>query len=519
MNSRVCHRLFRQTRKMVMAIFALSATVTLAGSATWTSSDGTLWSDGANWHTQEAAGADSADTAGNDTATIRGAYQPIIVVDKDVYLAYLLFSQYNGAMSSYMLSSTNGGALHICKSGGTISYTSTTVPDAVVTIGCPVILHNNIAVECNNGEPSSYLHIAGTVTSDGVTGREFGLKGYAVVTNVLSGPVVNNGDALVSIVKSNVGVWRVTSTNSTYTGYTQVTEGTLIACADVYLDRPNPFGMPTRNDYAEIRSGYINPAATLTDASFLLGLKPDGTGAICYRAVSTYNNNYESRGIYQPAHIGGANTSGTTTFAGSVALRRASSILQCATGGRVAFTGTFNSRNQPMTIGCEGFEGIVDFQRSFSDTSPITVSNGTMEANCTITANVNVDGGTLAGIGTIAGDVVVAAGGTLSGGTNGVDTLTITGDATLSTDASLAFRAKKTASPFLAVTGTLSLDGAVIRVDRDVNPPAKPCVVARATGGIVGTPDLAGVPGPCTVRVTDTEISISFLQPTVILVK
>ena len=500
------------------AAILLAAASAFGGSATWISTDGTLWSTGANWHTGEAAGAASPDLLANDTATIRGAYQPTIVVDQDVYLAYLLFTQYNGAMAPYTLSSANNGALHLCKSGGTISYTGTTVPDAVVTIGCPVILHNNIAVECNNTEPSSYLNIAGTVTSDGAAGREFGLKGYSAATNVLSGAVVNNGDALVSIIKSNVGVWRVTSTNSTYTGYTQVTEGTLIACADVYLDRPSAFGMPTRNDYAEIRSGYINPAATLTDASFLLGLKEDGTGVTCYRAVSTYNNNYESRGIYQPAHLGGANTNGTTTFAGSVALRRSSSILQCATGGRVAFTGTFNARNLPMTIGCEGFEGIVDFQRSFSDTSPIAVSNGTMEVNCTITADVNVGGGMLAGTGTLAGNVAVAAGGTLSGGTNGVGTLTVTGDATLASGASLRFPVGETLSaPLLSVTGQLSLDGAYLEIEPIGNPPAGTVTVANATGGIVGTPNLSQLPSSCTATVTATSIEVSFRQPMVIL--
>ena len=172
-----------------------------------------------------------------------------------------------------------------------------------------------------------------------------------------------------------------------------------------------------------------------------------------------------------------------------------------------------------MTIGCEGFEGIVDFRRSFDDISPITVSNGTMEANCTITANVNVHGGTLAGAGTISGNVVVAAGGTLSGGTNGVGTLTITGDATLASGAILAFQAKDAESPFLAVSGVLSLDGAVIQVDRNVNPPAKPCVVASATGGIVGEPNLSGVPKSFTVRVTDSEIILSYRHPTIMLVK
>ena len=127
MNSPARYRLFRQTRMMAIAIPALFAAAALAGSATWTSANGTLWSDGDNWHTHEPAGTDSADTAGNDTATIRGAYQPNIVVDKDVFLAYVLFTQYGGAMAPYTLSSANDGALHICKSGGTISYTGTTI--------------------------------------------------------------------------------------------------------------------------------------------------------------------------------------------------------------------------------------------------------------------------------------------------------------------------------------------------------------------------------------------------------
>ena len=152
MNSPARNRSFRLIRMMVVAIPALFAAAALAGNATWTSSSGTLWSDGDNWYGHEPAGTDSADTAGNDTATIRGAYQPNIVIDQDVYLAYVQFMQYGGAMSSYTLSSTNGGALHICKSGGTVSYTGTTVPDAVVTIECPLVLHNNVAVESNNSD-------------------------------------------------------------------------------------------------------------------------------------------------------------------------------------------------------------------------------------------------------------------------------------------------------------------------------------------------------------------------------
>ena len=141
-------RIFPRMASMAAAILLASASVALCGNATWTSTSGTLWSDGDNWSAHEPAGATSPDTLANDTATIRGAYQPNIVVDQDVYLAYVLLSQYNGAMAPYTLSSSNDGALHLCKSGGTISYTSTTVPNTVVTIGCPIILHNNIAVEC-----------------------------------------------------------------------------------------------------------------------------------------------------------------------------------------------------------------------------------------------------------------------------------------------------------------------------------------------------------------------------------
>ena len=143
-----------------------------------------------------------------------------------------------------------------------------------------------------------------------------------------------------------------------------------------------------------------------------------------------------------------------------------------------------------------------------------------MEANCTVTAPVQVEGGMLAGTGTIAGNVTVAAGGTLSGGTEGVGCLSITGDAALAPGAALWFPVRQTASPTLAVGGALSLEGASVRVDRpDGELPAGRVVVARAEGGIVGAPDLSGVPGFCTVSVSANEIILSFKRPTVVLVR
>jgi len=112
----------------------------------------------------------------------------------------------------------------------------------------------------------------------------------------------------------------------------------------------------------------------------------------------------------------------------------------------------------------KGGGGILEFAGTNNYTGSTTVTNGTLEIDgINAGSGITVDGGTLAGIGVIQSPVTISALGTLSPGTNGIGTLSVAGNVSLSGTTSLDL--DKTAgvlsNDVLTNVTTLALGGAL----------------------------------------------------------
>ncbi len=526
MNSPARNRSFRLIRMMVVAIPALFAAAALAKDTRWTSSTSPYWNIADNWSKGMAGSEDPAGEDILDTAFFSSANAVThVLLTNDIYLGRITFDASAATLGEYVIGEPDGPAIHLTFTGGYYENhcSAGTHPNIRQTIAAPIKVYSNYQFYSDSADPSS-VFILGDISSGTSSGADVQLKGSNTGRNEVVG-IVSDGAGVTRLTKLNAGNWTVSGTN-TFTGPLTVSGGMIVAGADVPASGPSPFGArPGTSSLVQVGSPNPSTAGTSLPCGVLAGATADGVPVTIARRIDVNANNRISTWP-QDTLVGGANTNGTSRFTGFISSYRPF-FLVCATGGRVAFEGNGNVGPRTAicstTIGYPGYEGTVAILGNFTaQAAGLFVSSGTFEADAVVSSPMDIpvaDGATICGTGSIRTNVVVAVGGTLSGGTNGVGTLTITGDATLASGAILAFPAKDAESPFLAVSGVLSLDGAVIQVDRNVNPPGKPCVVACATGGIVGEPNLSGVPKAFTVRVTDTEIILSYRHPTIMLVK
>jgi autotransporter-associated beta strand protein len=238
----------------------------------------------------------------------------------------------------------------------------------------------------------------------------------------------------VSVVKDGTGLWRMTAASKGFGGTLTVKQGTLQVATAGAAGTTVALG-----DTAADSSGV---------AAFLL--EQGVTASPSFDVAATAGE--------QAALIGGANTSGTATFASGEIRMDRDVTLVAATGGAVDFssiwagatTGSPATRN--VTIGAPGYAGTAEL-----------FNNGTLETTGTVTIAA---GDVVCGF-----DTVLAAGGGLflqagtslritktTGGIASTTTVTAA-TATLTLEPEVGDPAVSVSLDDLVVTGTLTLDG------------------------------------------------------------
>ena len=484
----------------------------------WSSASDPYWDNDTNWSNGMPGSTDPDD--GNLDSAFFSTPDIVthVLLRNDIYLGRITFNAGTVAPGQYVIGEADGPTIHLAFTGGYYENhcSAGAFPNIRQTIAAPLKLYSSYQFYADSSDPSS-VFVLGDISSGTSATVDIQLKGENPGRNEIAG-VVSDGDGTVKITKLHPGSWTLSGA-STFTGPVVVSVGTIVIGADVPATGASPLG--TKTGANAVQLGYANPANAnwSLPCAILAGTTADGTPVTIARRIDVSVNNKLSTWP-QDSLVGGANTNGTSRFTGTIATYRPF-FLVCASGGRTSFEGTLSPRDRPVTIGYPNYGGTVALLTSLSTSGGLAVSNGTFEVNATVTSATDVpvaDGATICGTGTIKANLAVDAGGTLTGGTNAVGTLTVDGNATLATGAALLFPAKETAAPFLSVTGELSLDGAVIRIDRSFgDDPASSVVVARATGGIVGTANLSEVPSACSVDISSTEITLSFKKPTIVV--
>ncbi|MGI5868345.1 MAG: hypothetical protein ACOX9C_02725 [Kiritimatiellia bacterium] len=494
-------------------VLAFAASDARALSATWISTSSSDWSVGTNWSGAVAPG--SVTNLSTDTARFRGAScQLTVLPDANRSVGYVEFDQVApGNAGNYILGAVDGHALHMGRTDGAGHFQvggGLTTPDTTTTIICPLVLHGSYQFINNSLEPTVALVLASDISNGSAGNTDVQLKGLSTGYNRVSG-TIREGAATASLTKLNPGTWYVTGTNNTYTKNTTVSQGTLIAGANVPASGPGPFG----DSSAAVFVG--NPTRfAVGDATLLVG---DGTNGftmarpITIQALTT--------GMAQTVGIGGANTAGVSYVTGNLSLNR-DVFLQCATGGTVVFqTGTWTTRDKVFTIGREDCLGCVKIANDLGTAGGVTVAYGTLEVAGTITAPTSVnDGATLSGTGTIVGNVVLADNATCAPGTNGAGTLAVDGAATFQPGSRFAVNvgSNGTASK-LTASDAISLDDVVL----DVTSPegfAGTVVIAHADTALTGTFSASSpLPPFCSIVYTANEAKLRFTTGTLIAIQ
>ncbi|WP_461526414.1 beta strand repeat-containing protein [Prosthecobacter sp.] len=221
----------------------------VAADASWTGGTGTqLWSTGTNWNPTTAPGATSG-TTNADTATFNTAVgTTTITIDTGRNLRNLTFA--TGAGSTFTIGSAgaNAGETLLLTNGGTTAMNAGNT--ATVTLNAPMVIEPTTATGTasytftnnstnNAGDLNPYkMTINGNISGGATTGLitlnftgSTGNRSGDTTGNLMNG-IISNGlsGGLSVIVTGNgqTGVWQFTNGNSSYTGGTTVTSGTLI---------------------------------------------------------------------------------------------------------------------------------------------------------------------------------------------------------------------------------------------------------------------------------------------------
>lgn len=221
----------------------------VAADASWTGGTGTqLWSTGTNWSPTTAPGATSG-TTNADTATFNTALgATTITIDTGRNLRNLTFTNTAGSTFTIGSAGANAGETLLLSSGGAVTMNSGNT--ATVTLNAPMVIEpvsstgagsytfaNNSTTGASDTNPYK-LTINGSISGGDTTGQitlnfvgTTGNRSGDTTGNVMSGQISNGLSGGVSVIitgSGQMGVWQFTNSNSSYTGNTTVTSGTLI---------------------------------------------------------------------------------------------------------------------------------------------------------------------------------------------------------------------------------------------------------------------------------------------------
>ena len=268
-----------------------------------------------------------------------------------------------------------------------------------------IVLYGDARITANGAGP---LVISEPVTNQGTCARTLTLDGTSTQLNSINGGITDvPGGEKLTLVKEGVGTWRL-GASSSFEGQTLIKQGTIIAGVSTGPSGSGVFGqgvsqatLPMVGDSAAGASGF---AAMLLEDGVVLNR------SLQVAALGS--------GANQLAILGGANTSGTSTFAYNTEIRIGRGVsLQAATGGTVDFgnvwldsTGT-GSPAFSYAIGTAGNLGTVRLSNPLATTSgSVSINYGTLVTGAddqiapttplsigteTSTATLNLDGTSL----------------------------------------------------------------------------------------------------------------------------
>ncbi len=227
-----------------------------AADATWKPSTGTLnWGDGVNWLSGSAPGATNS-LVNPDTATFNSSVAgTLITIDLNRNLRNITFAAGAAGAITFGSAGVNQGNALLLSSGGTLLTSSTTT--SAVTVNAPLIIQatsgtgngsytftNNsgriVSGSLDTSDPNTYkIFLNGNISGGSTTGTitlnfggnaghrsndNVGNEVNGVISNGLAGAVAVN----VSTLNNQNGAWKFTNANSSYTGSTTLSLGTLL---------------------------------------------------------------------------------------------------------------------------------------------------------------------------------------------------------------------------------------------------------------------------------------------------
>ena len=245
--------------------------------------------------------------------------------------------------------------------------TYTTYSGNGLTSDVDIVLYGDAHITADGTGP---LVITAPITNQGTCARTLTIDGISPLLNSINGGITDvPATEKLTLVKDGVGTWRL-GASSSFEGQTLIKQGTLIA------------GVGTQDSGNGVFGGATSQALlpTVGDSS------NDATGfaAMLLESGVVMNRSYvvAAPGADQLAILGGANTSGTSTFGYNQECRTGRSLtLQCATGGEVDFGSVFlnsaGSGNHTFsyTIGSAGNLGTVRLS------NPLATTGGTVSIN------------------------------------------------------------------------------------------------------------------------------------------
>ena len=250
--------------------------------------------------------------------------------------------------------------------------TYTTYSGNGLTSDVDIVLYGDAHITANGTGP---LVITAPITNQGTCVRTLTIDGGSTQLNSINGGIQDvPATEKLTVVKDGAGTWRL-GASSSFEGQLQIKQGTLIA------------GVGTQDSGSGVFGGATSPG--------LLPMVGDSSGGATSFAAMLLEDDvvinrslnvavaYGGSTIGPPVILGGANTTGISTFAYNTECRTGRSVtLQCATGGTVDFgcvwlnsAGTGNHAFS-YTIGTAGNLGTVRLS------NPLATTGGSVSINC-----------------------------------------------------------------------------------------------------------------------------------------
>ncbi len=278
----------------------------------------------------------------------------------------------------------NGGTLVLNRSGNDNLGSGIVNRGGTALFGNSSKFSNSALITVNSGgilDVAGFNDVIGAIAGEGTITSSSGTAGGLLLSgsgtpSTFTFPGLITGPINIS-AQNNAATITLTGAN-TYTGGTFLKAGKLIAGTDSPAGAPGAFGSTTSAIVlgSNQTGGSGGVSAASDRPTLLIGGAYTVGRAISVGSVSTTNAYI--------ATIGGANTSGTSTYTGNITLAITAAnytlTLQAATGGTVVFrSGTWaNTGNRAITIGSTGNTGTVKLSNALAGTTgAINVSFGT----------------------------------------------------------------------------------------------------------------------------------------------